>query len=308
MSEAIPNAGNQAQKRTLTEIEKEDASINSHFFSKTPSFNSNTANQAQSMTSVDHPDNERQEKGGNLPAFDAEEEPSSARKRNRLQSMHPASSDEESTTYSEGWNIPLGADWIWTEPEEEGIFSKIGDLVATRFHLPPKSRVDWVGRNYNDNLFLAQTSQGFCYFNSSLSRCWRLAFTSSELQEKCKEGLLPISACEELVLARSSGEPDSETTLRPRDSGNIYIEIPSAEWSQVNYITLVDSVLRLRNTSLSPPSDSKISDGHSDRNHSLSSGTMGDRSSSDHSTLPGLLGFDPMVVEPDKPETMELDE
>lgn len=315
MSEPLPQAKSQAQKRTLTEMEEEDASEDSHFFLRNPPLNPITAGQARLIIATDQSGDIQLYKGileggDNLPAFDAEEGSNPSKKRKCPQSTNPACSNEDSIAYTERWSIPDSPDWVWTEPEEEGIFAQLSGIVTQRFWLPPAFNVKWIGRNNDHGLFLVHMNHGFCYIDKSLTLCWRLAFTLSELRQRCEAGLLPIWACEELVLSKSPEEKDSATILRPVKSGNLRVQFPIASppWSEVHYTNLVEKVLRLRSTSESLPSDDKMSDGHSDQNQPLPSDTMAERSTIDLSMSPKTVGFDLMVIDPDKPEIMEFDE
>ena len=315
MSEPLPQAKSQAQKRTLTEMEEEDASEDSHFFLRNPPLNPTATGQAGLIIATDQSGDVQLYKGSlegedNLPAFDAEEESNPSKKRKCPQSTNPASSNEDSTAFTERWSIPGSPGWVWTEPEEEEIFAKLSEIVTQRFWLPPTFNVKWIGRNNDHGLFLVHINHGFCYFDKSLTLCWRLAFTLSELRQRCEAGLLPIRACEELVLSKSPQELDSATTLRPVKSGNLRVRFPIASppWSEVYYTNLVEKVLRLRSTSESLPSDDKMSDGHSDQNQQIPGDTMADRSAIDLSMSPKTVGLDPMVIDPDKPEIMAFDE
>ena len=245
-------AGNQAKKRNRDDEEQDDFFDQSPEKPKTPHVSPDNVAQGAGMAPINQLGNDQmdletqmQEKSSGTPkalaASKTQTRPGSPVKRLRLQNETPSTNDTGSEdVQSNSWEVSFGLGWTAAESDghEGNVFRDFTDIIAERFRLP--AHVQWMAKNCNENLMLARISEGVCYFDSNLGRCWRLATTPLEAQKKCKEGLTAKEACEELVLCRYPGEPDSKMKLRPRNPDKPHIGSPPAEWFGVDYMCRLD--------------------------------------------------------------------
>lgn len=314
-----------AQKRSLDDVERDITSEESIPFTKTPFINpDNDTFQRTFTASVDQSVHVQR----NMESHVQESDPTVSKssnglgtqersippvKRQRSQTGTPDTYAKDSTVQEpDRWDIPFGLGWtaFAGDNHESDTLRDFTDIVAERFHVP--AHVQWMAKNCNEGLMLAQISEGICYFDSSLSRCWRLAFTPSEARKRCKEGLIARAACEELVPSRSPGQPNSEKRLRPRDLNNPHTGSPPAKWFEMDHLGRLNNVLSMRSKAPTSANETYPSSITFSNQHFIltSHGTTTDEPGHQPQTLAVSDNLDPadaMVLDPVELESTELE-
>lgn len=275
----IPPTANRAQKRSRDDEEQDYVSEDHVFNPRTPNVSPENDTQVTGLASTNQLgndqmdlENQMQEKSSGVPkvstdsastmAHEAKAKPAAPVKRQCLQTASPDDDDTDSEEVEPiPWEVLLGPGYGWTAIEKEGhegdIFRYFTDIVTERFLLPPL--VNWLAKNQKDGLMLARISKGICYFDSKLSRCWRLALTSSEAKRKCEGGVATKEACEELVLDCGPGQPNGGMKIWLYDSDKGLSPSPPIEWIGRDYMSWLDGVPRIHNQLPTPASDTRPS-------------------------------------------------
>ena len=157
------------------------------------------------------------------------------------------------------WVDRLGLGWTTTEGDghERGIWQSFKQVVNQRFLL---SQVKFLAKNRNQEMCLASSNEGWCFFNGKLDRCWRVAFNEEEALERMRQCHVNASNCVEL---RKTHDPESasrSSILVERVSGAPHLASPPDGWVGFAHMNRLDGVHGsiLPAATLSTPATSKM--------------------------------------------------